>query len=295
MLGKWKTTVQFVAIVLAMLRPDVTIAGAYLDEWVDGARRARSRPGRRVDYLLTLLRRRCAAAVVSRVFVTGGSGVVGGALVERLVTRGDEVDRARALGRRRARRSRRAAPTSCRGDVLDEDALARGMDGCELVFHVAGRQHALRRRPRADAPRQRRRRRGRRARRGRGAGVPRLVHTSSAATLGEPPGTVGTRGHAAPRLVPVDLRAHEDRGRARRAGRGARDRAGRRLRQPVLGAGARAAPSGTGRFLLAFLDGRLQRLRRHPRQPRRHRRLRRGPPARGRARRSRASATCSTG
>lgn len=33
MLGKWKATVQFVAIALAMIRPDVTIAGAYLDEW----------------------------------------------------------------------------------------------------------------------------------------------------------------------------------------------------------------------------------------------------------------------
>jgi CDP-diacylglycerol--glycerol-3-phosphate 3-phosphatidyltransferase len=33
MLGKWKATVQFAAIVLAMLRPDVTVAGAYLDEW----------------------------------------------------------------------------------------------------------------------------------------------------------------------------------------------------------------------------------------------------------------------
>ena len=33
MLGKWKATVQFAAIALAMLRPDVTIAGAYLDEW----------------------------------------------------------------------------------------------------------------------------------------------------------------------------------------------------------------------------------------------------------------------
>lgn len=32
-LGKWKTTVQFVAILLAILRPDVTVAGAYLDEW----------------------------------------------------------------------------------------------------------------------------------------------------------------------------------------------------------------------------------------------------------------------
>jgi CDP-diacylglycerol--glycerol-3-phosphate 3-phosphatidyltransferase len=34
MLGKWKATVQFVAILLAMIRPDVTIAGAYLDQWV---------------------------------------------------------------------------------------------------------------------------------------------------------------------------------------------------------------------------------------------------------------------
>jgi CDP-diacylglycerol--glycerol-3-phosphate 3-phosphatidyltransferase len=33
-LGKWKATVQFVAIALVMLRPDVKIAGAWLDEWV---------------------------------------------------------------------------------------------------------------------------------------------------------------------------------------------------------------------------------------------------------------------
>ena len=33
MLGKWKATVQFVAIMLAILRPDVVIADAYLDQW----------------------------------------------------------------------------------------------------------------------------------------------------------------------------------------------------------------------------------------------------------------------
>lgn len=33
MLGKWKATVQFVAIALAILRPDATIADAYLDQW----------------------------------------------------------------------------------------------------------------------------------------------------------------------------------------------------------------------------------------------------------------------
>ena len=33
MAGKWKATVQFAAITLAIIRPDVTIAGAYLDQW----------------------------------------------------------------------------------------------------------------------------------------------------------------------------------------------------------------------------------------------------------------------
>ena len=35
-LGKWKATVQFVALALVMLRPDVTIAGAFLDQWLLG-------------------------------------------------------------------------------------------------------------------------------------------------------------------------------------------------------------------------------------------------------------------
>ena len=33
MLGKWKATAQFGAITLAILRPDVVIAGVYLDQW----------------------------------------------------------------------------------------------------------------------------------------------------------------------------------------------------------------------------------------------------------------------
>ena len=32
--GKWKATLQFVAIALAMLHPDVVIGGAYLDQWL---------------------------------------------------------------------------------------------------------------------------------------------------------------------------------------------------------------------------------------------------------------------
>jgi CDP-diacylglycerol--glycerol-3-phosphate 3-phosphatidyltransferase len=34
MLGKWKATIQFAAITVAMVRPDVTIGGEYLDEWL---------------------------------------------------------------------------------------------------------------------------------------------------------------------------------------------------------------------------------------------------------------------
>lgn len=36
MLGKWKATIQFVAVAIVILRPDVTIAGAYLDQWLLG-------------------------------------------------------------------------------------------------------------------------------------------------------------------------------------------------------------------------------------------------------------------
>lgn len=34
MLGKWKATVQFVALTLVILRPHVRIAGAFLDQWL---------------------------------------------------------------------------------------------------------------------------------------------------------------------------------------------------------------------------------------------------------------------
>jgi CDP-diacylglycerol---glycerol-3-phosphate 3-phosphatidyltransferase len=34
LLGKWKATVQFVALTLVMLRPEVTIFGVLLDQWL---------------------------------------------------------------------------------------------------------------------------------------------------------------------------------------------------------------------------------------------------------------------
>ena len=71
------------------------------------------------------------------VFVTGGSGVIGSALVARLRKDGDEV---LALARSEAAASVVAAAGArpVRGDVLDEPGLERAMAGARLVYHVAG-------------------------------------------------------------------------------------------------------------------------------------------------------------
>lgn len=69
-------------------------------------------------------------------FVTGGSGFVGGHLVRRLLSDGWRV---KALGRsaeaRASLRALGAEPVA--GDLSDRAALTRGMDGVEVVFHVA--------------------------------------------------------------------------------------------------------------------------------------------------------------
>jgi dihydroflavonol-4-reductase len=192
---------------------------------------------------------------VSRVFVTGGSGVVGGAVVERLVARGDEVA---AL----ARSDEAAATLQARGtqvvhgDVLDEDALARGMEGCALAFHVAG-VNALcvedpepMRRANVDGAVAAVRAAAR-------AGVPRLVHTSSAATIGEAPGTIGREDtpHRGWYLSNYERTKTE----GERAALAAAGEVGQDVvcvnPSSVQGPGR---AGGTGRFLLAFLDGRLK-------------------------------------
>lgn len=72
------------------------------------------------------------------VLVTGGSGFVGGALLDALAARGETV---RALARSDAAAAavtaRGAVPV--RGDLSDLDALTAGMRGAELVVHAAAR------------------------------------------------------------------------------------------------------------------------------------------------------------
>ena len=123
------------------------------------------------------------------VFVTGGTGVVGRPVVRRLLERGRKV-----VGLARSEAARRAlekdGARSVPGDVTDEEALARGMDGCSVVFHIAGLNAMCLRDPtelrRVNVL-------GTRAvlRAAARAGVPKLVYTSSAATIGERKGTVG--------------------------------------------------------------------------------------------------------
>ncbi|MGN6430032.1 MAG: NAD-dependent epimerase/dehydratase family protein [Gaiellaceae bacterium] len=127
-----------------------------------------------------------------RVLVTGGTGVVGRPLVERLGGEGVDV---RALARSEASaaalRDLGAEPVG--GDVLDLDSLAAAMRGCELVYHAAGYNAFCLRDP---APMFEVNVRGSEnvVRAAAQTGVPRVVYTSSAASLGERKGTVGSEG-----------------------------------------------------------------------------------------------------
>ena len=122
--------------------------------------------------------------------VTGGTGFLGGAIVERLLADGRAV-KALARSDDSARALRALGADSVRGDVLDPDLLAAAMRGCEVVYHAAGVNGLCFRDP---SPLFEVNVRGSRnvVDAAAAAGVRRVVYTSSAATLGEARGTVGT-------------------------------------------------------------------------------------------------------
>lgn len=132
------------------------------------------------------------------VAVTGGSGVVGRAVVSHLVAGGEEVW---ALART-SESSETLSALGARvvtGDLFDEDSIARLVKGRSRVFHIAGVNELCSRDPEqmwsvnvegtkrvVEACIH--------------AGVGRVVHTSSSVTIGEAEGEVGTessphRGH----------------------------------------------------------------------------------------------------
>jgi dihydroflavonol-4-reductase len=71
-----------------------------------------------------------------KVFVTGGTGFIGGALVRQLRARGDDVV---ALVRNPAKGAPLEALgcTLVAGDLNDERAIRAGMEGCDAVIHAA--------------------------------------------------------------------------------------------------------------------------------------------------------------
>jgi dihydroflavonol-4-reductase len=192
---------------------------------------------------------------VTPIFITGGSGLIGGALAEHLVGRGDAV-RALARSEEAGRKLAARGADVVRGDVLDEDALADGMAGCELVYHVAGMNTMCPADPAAlfhvnvRGAETAVRAAGR-------AGVGRVVLTSSAAALGEPEGTVGNEHspHRGSYLSVYERSKHEGEVAAFAAAR----RAGVELvsinPSSVQGPGR---AGGTGRIMIAYLNGRLK-------------------------------------
>lgn len=187
-----------------------------------------------------------------KVAVTGGSGVVGSALVRHLVARGDEVTAlARSMGA--ARLVRDLGATAHHGDVLDVAALRSLVEGADIVFHVAGVNEMCSAAPermwRVNVE-------GTRAvmTACRSEGTRRIVHTSSAVTIGERQGEVATEesSHRGFFLSEYERSKHE----AERALLNEADGLDVVSVNPssVQGPGR---SSGTGRLLLAAARGRL--------------------------------------
>ena len=192
---------------------------------------------------------------MTRVFVTGASGFVGGALLARLVERGDEVVALARSDAAAAVVARRGAEVA-RGDVLDEASLVAGMTGCAVAFHVAGvNSHC------PDDARELLRVNVQGAetavRAAAAAGVPRLVLTSSAAAVGEAAGTVGheATAHRGSYLSTYDRSKHEGELVAFAAGRRHGVEVVALNPSSVQGPGRTA---GNGRIIIDYVNGRLR-------------------------------------
>ncbi len=124
-----------------------------------------------------------------RVGVTGGSGVVGRSVVRHLIGEGHQVVAlARSAIAAAGLESLGADPVE--GDVLDPASLRHFADGVDRVFHVAGVNEMCSRDPELmDLVNIQGTRNVIEA--CRSAGVGRMIHTSSAAAIGERRGTIG--------------------------------------------------------------------------------------------------------
>ncbi|HEX4732828.1 MAG TPA: NAD-dependent epimerase/dehydratase family protein [Thermoleophilaceae bacterium] len=191
---------------------------------------------------------------MARVFLSGGSGFIGGAVCSRLIARGDDVV---ALARSETAATivseRGAEPL--RAEVLDEDLIAAGMRGCAVAYHVAGvNSHC----PEDPAELMRVNVAGAEAavRAAARAGVPRLVLTSSAAAVGEPKGAIGREDtpHRGWYLSLYDRSKHEGERRAFDAAARLGVEVVAVNPSSVQGPGRSA---GNGKLLIDYLNGKL--------------------------------------
>jgi dihydroflavonol-4-reductase len=192
---------------------------------------------------------------MARVFITGATGVVGTDLLTRLVERGDEVV---ALARSDAAEAALAARgvQVQRGDIADEQSMTAGMQGCDLAFHVGGINKFCVADP---APMLHANVDGAVAavNAAKRAEVPRLVMTSSAATLGEAHGVVADEWATHRGFYMSNYE------RSKTLGERAAMRTAREIGQDVVYVNPSSVQGpgragGTGKFFLAFVDGRLK-------------------------------------
>jgi dihydroflavonol-4-reductase len=188
-------------------------------------------------------------------FLTGGSGFLGGALLAGLRERGDEVV-ALARSDETAAKLSAAGAQVVRGHTLDEDALVAGMEGCDIVYHVAGINTMC-----PDDPVEMIHvnvRGAETAVRATGrAGIERLVLTSSAASLGEERGTVGNEAspHRGWYMSVYERSKHEGEVAALAAAGPAGVQVVSVNPSSVQGPGR---AGGTGRIMIAYLNGSLR-------------------------------------
>ena len=193
---------------------------------------------------------------MARVCVTGGGGLIGSALVTALLERGDEVVAVARSDAAAATLAQRGVSEIRRGDVCDEQALAAAMAGCELAFNVAGVNKFC---VTDIGPMMRANVDGAVAAVEAAArsGVRRLVHTSSAATLGEAAGVIANEW--TPHRGWYLTNYEESKTLGEHAAMAAADA----QKQDVVYVNPSSVQGpgrsgGTGRFLIAFLDGRLK-------------------------------------